>query len=82
MSSWVIEGSDDGLDWREIDRREDDKNLCKSFVTTSFEIRCCDQMYKMLRVRQIGPSWSQFSFGKQKFVLRLSTLEFFGSIEL
>jgi hypothetical protein len=71
--NWVAEGSTDGIDWVELDRREnyclfENSNIIRTFsVSSSPEIR-------MIRIRNIGKSRA----GND--ILEFSGLEIFGTL--
>ena len=56
--SWVVEVSNDGMDWKEIDRRENEEALLGDDNEASFEIGTYEGMYRRIRVRQIGVNGS------------------------
>jgi hypothetical protein len=70
---WVIEGSNDGTSWMEIDRREDNSDLNASNVTRNFAVARSVEV-RMIRLRQIGAN----HFGDH--YLLLSSFEIFGSL--
>jgi hypothetical protein len=70
---WVVEGSNDGISWTEIDRREDNSDLNASNVTKTFAITRSVEV-RMIRLRQVGAN----HFGHH--YLLLSSLEIFGSL--
>ena len=75
LCSWVIEGSNDGSEWKVIDSR-DTKDLDGHYFVKTFK---CNQenkeFYRYLRLRQTGKN----SAGNDK--LELSQIEFFGLLE-
>jgi hypothetical protein len=70
--SWVIEGSNDGIEWREIDRRNDTTELNARDVKATFSITAKPTYWKMLRMRMIGPDHAGHC------ILRVSAIEYFG----
>ena len=83
-SSWAIEGSDDGIEWIEIDRQEECDKFDWKHLSATFEIGYCSKSYKLLRIRQIErrrPIYGFYGYGG-RFRLCFSALELFGSIEL
>jgi hypothetical protein len=73
LKSWVIEGSNDGENWTEIDRREDNNDLNgKGNVMTW---RCENPMRaRIIRLRQIGKNH------RGTDDLQLNAIEFFGQL--
>ncbi|OHS95125.1 hypothetical protein TRFO_38643 [Tritrichomonas foetus] len=56
MKSWVVEQSDDGIEWTEVDRQENSNELNGSFKVGTFEIK--DPMKsQFIRIRQTGMNW-------------------------
>ena len=52
--SWVLEGSNDGCDWRELDRREYDSSLEGIHCVRTFSTKFSDDFYFIFRLRQLG----------------------------
>jgi hypothetical protein len=71
--SWVIEVSDDGSDWFEIDRRENNNELNGRSLIHTFSVSTSKEC-RMIRLRQIGPT----HYGEH--YLQFSALEIFGSL--
>lgn len=73
MKSWVIEGSDDGITWCEMDRREDNNDLNgKNRVMTW---KCQNpQRVRNVRLRQIGKNHHNADD------IQLTNIEFFGRL--
>ncbi|OHT04313.1 hypothetical protein TRFO_28198 [Tritrichomonas foetus] len=73
LKSWVIEGSTNGQNWSEIDRRDDNNELNgKSKVATFM----CASLYdsQFIRLRQTGPN----HYGDHYLIL--TNIEFFGDL--
>ena len=71
LKSWVIEVSEDGIDWKEIDRRDDNDELNDRLAVGVFEVR--DKIEsRYLRLRQTGKN-----HGGNDYLL-LSSFEIFG----
>jgi hypothetical protein len=56
LRSWVIEGSEDGGKWVEVDRRENDGSLNGSKSIGSFQVRNVIEC-RYVRIRPTGPNW-------------------------
>jgi hypothetical protein len=56
LRSWVIEGSEDGGKWIEMDRRENDGSLNGAKSIGSFEVRNVIEC-RYVRIRPTGPNW-------------------------
>ena len=56
LRSWVIEVSNNGKCWIEIDRHEESDKLTYDLALATFEISNCTEAYQMIRLRQIGPN--------------------------
>lgn len=75
MKSWVLEGSNDYLEWNIIDVNKNceslnDKNATETFITPTNS----NHFYRFLRIKQIGPNW------KGKDFLKFKQVEFYGII--
>jgi hypothetical protein len=72
VRSWVIESSDDGTTWRELDRQDNNTGL-KDGSVKSFQIskgqECC-----FIRIRQTGPTENSY------YYLVVCCWELFGSL--
>jgi hypothetical protein len=75
LRSWVIEGSDDGSEWRELDRRENVDFLNKTNGSYVFAIPSVVES-RFIRLRSIGPNWA----GNQYLSVR--AFELFGGVRL
>jgi hypothetical protein len=56
LRAWAIEGSEDGEQWTEIDRQEDDASLNGPKAIGSFEVRNVMEC-KCVRIKSIGQAW-------------------------
>lgn len=75
--NWVIEGSDDEIEWKILDSRKNEKRLDDKNAICTFEIKNNDNEingYRYLRMRQTGANTAGKNF------LILSALEFFGTL--
>jgi hypothetical protein len=91
LRNWVLEGSNPGATWVELDRRADDNSLNGPNAAATFPI--AEQVdVQMLRIRQNGPNhdtrrellivdntWTAAGWGGQ-FSLVISAWELFGTI--
>ena len=76
----MIEVSNDGCKWTEIDRREFDEEMNFLHVA-SFSTAACDEMYRLIRIRQIGKrqlEWFGVNKDKYSYLLDLCAFEIFG----
>jgi hypothetical protein len=73
LRSWVIEGSQDGSNWTELDRRENDPRLNGPKSTCNCEIRNVIET-RFVRIRSIGPTW------RADHYLWLTAFELFGAL--
>lgn len=71
LKSWVIEVSNDGKDWTEVDRRENNSDLNDNRVTRSFRTSRQEEC-RFIRLRQIGKNHYGNDF------LRFTSFEIFG----
>jgi hypothetical protein len=72
--SWVFEGSMNGKDWTELDRRKNDSHLKEDLAVHSFEVKSPFEC-RFLRLTQTGKNHSD------SHVLAFSSLEIFGGLE-
>jgi hypothetical protein len=56
LRSWVIEGSEGGENWIELDRRDNEASLNSSKSVKSFEVRNVIEC-RFIRLRETGPNW-------------------------
>jgi hypothetical protein len=75
LKNWVIEGSQDGNSWTEIDRRENNADLNSSHAVKTFAISKRGS-FRMLRLFLIGPAHN----GGHGMII--SRVEFFGTLSL
>jgi FtsZ-binding cell division protein ZapB len=73
LKNWVIEGSDGGVTWTEIDRRENNNDLNAELAIKTFAVAGTES-FGMIRLRQTGPNHSNSN------LLRLSIFEVFGTV--
>jgi hypothetical protein len=75
LKSWVLEASDDGSTWKEVDRREDAKEMNGPNCSSIFEVQSVVEA-RFIRIRTIGPDWS----GNQYLYIR--AFELFGGLRI
>jgi hypothetical protein len=74
VKSWVVEGSVDGTNWKELDRRTDQKRLTPaSFAISDVPVSGSSQ-YRFIRLTQIEKN----RYGSD--ILGLNAVEFFGAL--
>ena len=75
LKSWVIEVSNDGDTWFEIDRRENNYDLNGELVTANFKIsKVPSESVHYFRLKQIGKNHLDEDW------LELSSMEIFGTL--
>jgi hypothetical protein len=72
MKSWVVEGSVDGTEWRELDRRTEEKRLTPASFAVS--TGSDSSQYRFIRLTQTEKN----RYGSD--ILALNTVEFFGTL--
>ena len=73
--NWVIEGSNDGLNWKQLDRRENERSLVGLDIKKTFCIEQsleANERYRYLRIKLIGAD------SDGNYYLVFSALEYFG----
>jgi hypothetical protein len=75
LRSWVVEGSEDSSNWRELDRRDDDGSLNGNDFVGSFAVRSVAES-RFIRLRSTGKSWN----GSDHLLLR--AFELFGGLRI
>jgi hypothetical protein len=73
IKSWVIEGSGNGDEWTEVDRREGNDELKDKNVSRLFEVTNSGE-FRFIRLRQTGTTHDNKDF------LTLSGFEIFGTV--
>jgi hypothetical protein len=68
---WTLEGSRDGSEWIELDRRKNNTDLNSQGATATFPVSRSDEV-QMIRLRQIGKNSSNSDY------LTVSAIEVFG----
>ena len=81
LKSWVIEVSNDGSSWTEIDRRENNNDLNDEYATANFKIsKVPSESFRFFRLRQTGMNHYGLIDGCDFYVVTLSSLEIFGTL--
>lgn len=75
MMNWIVQGSNDGVKWIELDYRKGVTDLDNFYAFHTFEIQKTTDFYRYLRITQNGPN----SGGSHYLIF--SALEYFGSIK-
>jgi hypothetical protein len=70
---WVIEGSNDGASWTELDRRDNEDRLHSANVIATFSVRQ-PAVVRMIRLRQTGKT-----FRNDDYIV-MSSFEIFGDL--
>ncbi|KAK8844869.1 hypothetical protein M9Y10_021040 [Tritrichomonas musculus] len=78
LKNWLLEVSNDGSNWVEIDRHENCSKLNSQNIIAMFEIHQSHDYYRFARIRQIGNSWAFWGNHNSLFFY---TIEFFGNIK-
>jgi hypothetical protein len=73
LRSWVLEGSNDGEEWIELDRHQNDVSLNGSESMALFQVRQ-ELEVRRIRLRQTEPN------ARNQFELALKSIEFFGTL--
>lgn len=82
LRNWTVEVSNDGKNWIEIDRHENDSTLNKSNFIANFVIKKqTDEFYRFIRFHQIGYSWYGYP-NANFYYLYFYFIEFFGKIQI
>ena len=75
LKSWVIDVSNDGIKWTEIDRKEVNNALNREWAIANFNIsRVPSEGFRFFRLKQIGPNHKNTDF------LAVGALEIFGTL--
>ena len=75
LKSWVIEVSNDGSLWTEIDRRDNNYSLTNSYATVNFKIpKVPSEMFRFFRLRQTGKNH------RGSYEINITALEIFGTL--
>lgn len=78
LKNWVIEVSNDGKHWIEIDKKENESSLKGSRKINTFTIKQkITDFYRCIRLRQTGNSWYDNPSG---YYIGIYMIEFFGFV--
>jgi hypothetical protein len=75
LKSWVLEASDDGSTWKEIDRRENATELNGTNSSSAFEVQSIVET-RFIRIRTIGLDWGGSQY------LYIKAFELFGGLRI
>jgi hypothetical protein len=70
---WVLEGSNDGEEWVELDHHQNDGTLNEHGLMALFQVNRELEVHR-IRLRQTGPS------SGSQYILALKSIEFFGTL--
>jgi hypothetical protein len=73
LINWVVEGSNDGENWTELDRHEQSKDLLGPRTTATFQIDGNKEAFNFIQLRQIGKNATGYDY------LSLEAFEIFGT---
>ena len=81
LKAWVIEVSNNGVHWTEIDRRENNSDLNAPHVTRNFKISPVpNECFRLFRLRQTAPNHHSPPSGYLMWFVRLTSMEVFGTL--
>ena len=81
LKSWVIEVSNDGHSWTEIDRRDNNNDLNNKFATVNFEIsHIPSEVFRFFRLRQTGLNHFCRNNQPGNYKVNIQALEIFGTL--
>jgi hypothetical protein len=75
LRSWVVEGSENKVDWVELDCRKDEVGLNGANKVCSFEVQSVVES-RFIRIRPTGPNWNGHNH------LWLNAFEAFGGLRI
>lgn len=77
LQNWVLEGSNDGESWKDLDTQNGNKSLAGYNISNTFEVPNGqnNQFYRYLRIRQTGVNTAN------DYRLIIASLEYFGLIK-
>ena len=79
LRNWVIEISNDGNKWTEIDRHQDDSTLNGSSIKKIFHIKNENKYFsRFIRLPQTGNSWYD---SRNHNIIGFPFIEFYGKLE-
>lgn len=81
LRSWVIEASNDGNDWEDIDRHSNDQSLNGQSFKSTFKIQKeTNEFYRFIRLKQTGCSWYLYP-NDNNYSVWIQSIEFFGKLQ-
>jgi hypothetical protein len=75
LRSWVVEGSENKVDWVELDCRKDDGGLNGANKVCSFEVQSVVES-RFIRIRSTGPNWHGSNY------VYFNAFEVYGSLRI
>ena len=80
LKNWVVEVSNDNINWLEIDRHENCPQLNGQNIISNFEVRNENtDYYRFVKIRQTGNSWAFWGNHNSLFFY---SIEFFGKLKI
>ena len=81
LRNWVVEVSNDGQNWTEVDRHTNDSTLNGRNITAAFKVKKeTDEFYRYVRLRNSGYSWYRYP-NNNNYAFWLNCVEFFGKLQ-
>lgn len=78
LKNWVIEVSNDGLNWTTIDQHSNDSTLNGNSITATFNINPQPTtFYRYVQLRTTGVSW----YGNNRYDIFFPFIEFYGKLK-
>jgi E3 ubiquitin-protein ligase HECTD1 len=74
LRNWVLQASDDGINWKVLSRHRDEKDLDSNFATCSWPVMSSSVPFRFFRILQTGHNSSNHNF------LSLSGIELYGEL--
>lgn len=76
LKSWIVEVSNDGESWTNVDEHQNDSALNESNAIVTFNIKKLNSFYRFVRLRQTGISWNSIC----GYYIVLNQFEIFGKL--
>lgn len=73
IKSWIVETSEDGENWIEVDRHENDSSLNKKNAVCNFDVQKVTKC-SFIKIHQIGENWAGNNY------LSFKSIEIFGGL--
>ena len=81
LRNWVVEVSNDGKKYEEVDCHSDYSELNGSNIIRTFDVKKTNgKFYRLIRLRSTGYSWSCYP-SSNKYAIYFYYIEFFGKLE-